>query len=130
MPCNASYTRFIFGKVFHMYCKLICILYALLCWKKFILVKIGCYTHQDLYPSIAKPIQIPVIQGGSQATYNRKHPVPMRTDFITFRRLENLHVTMPRIAQSHFRGVRPGDHIMPLQRLTIGASYASYSTPN
>jgi hypothetical protein len=26
MQCNASYTRFIFGKVFHMYIKLICIL--------------------------------------------------------------------------------------------------------
>jgi hypothetical protein len=26
---------------------------------------------------------------------------------------------MPRIAQSHFHGVRPGDHYMPLQRLTL-----------
>jgi hypothetical protein len=26
---------------------------------------------------------------------------------------------MPRIAQSHFHGVRPGDHYMPLQRLTV-----------
>jgi hypothetical protein len=26
-------------------------------------------------------------------------------------------------AQSHFRGVRPGDHYMPLQRLTIGISH-------
>jgi hypothetical protein len=26
--------------------------------------------------------------------------------------------------------VRPGDHYMPLQRLTIGASYAFYSIPN
>jgi hypothetical protein len=26
---------------------------------------------------------------------------------------------MPRIAQSHFHGVMPGDHYMPLQRLTI-----------
>jgi hypothetical protein len=26
-----------------MYCKLICILYALLCWQNFILVKSGCY---------------------------------------------------------------------------------------
>jgi hypothetical protein len=43
MPCNASYTRFIFGKVFRMYCKLICILYALLCGQNFILVKSGCY---------------------------------------------------------------------------------------
>jgi hypothetical protein len=35
---------------------------------------------------------------------------------------------MPAKAQSHFHGVRPGDHYMPLQRLTIGASHASYST--
>jgi hypothetical protein len=35
---------------------------------------------------------------------------------------------MPAKAQSHFRGVRPGDHYMHLQRLTIGASYASYNT--
>jgi hypothetical protein len=54
----------------------------------------------------------------------------MHSDFITFQRLENLHVAMPWIAQSHFCGVRPGDHYMILQRLTIGASYASYSTPN
>jgi hypothetical protein len=32
-----------FWKVFHMYYKLICILYALLCGQKFILVKSGCY---------------------------------------------------------------------------------------
>jgi hypothetical protein len=37
---------------------------------------------------------------------------------------------MPAKAQSDFRGVRPEDHYMPLQRLTIGASYASYNTPN
>jgi hypothetical protein len=54
----------------------------------------------------------------------------MHSDFITFRRLENLHVTIPAKAQSHFRGVGPVDHYIPLQRLTIGAYYASYSTPN
>jgi hypothetical protein len=43
MPCNASYTGFIFGKVFHMYYIVICILYALLCRQNFILVKSGCY---------------------------------------------------------------------------------------
>jgi hypothetical protein len=48
MPCNASYTRFIFGKVFHIYCKLIRILYALLCWQNFILVKSGCYNAQAI----------------------------------------------------------------------------------
>jgi hypothetical protein len=49
MPCNASYTRLIFGKVFHMYCKLICISYALLCWQNFILVKSGRYTRPTSY---------------------------------------------------------------------------------
>jgi hypothetical protein len=43
----------------------------------------------------------------------------MHSDFITFRRLENIHVAMPQIEQSHFRGVRPGDHYMPLQKLTL-----------
>jgi hypothetical protein len=40
MPCNASYTRFIFGKFF------ICtiIWYALLCGQNFIHVKSGCYS--------------------------------------------------------------------------------------
>jgi hypothetical protein len=33
-----------FWKVFHMYYKLICILYALICGQNFILVKSGCYT--------------------------------------------------------------------------------------
>jgi hypothetical protein len=37
---------------------------------------------------------------------------------------------MPAKAQPHFHGVRPRDHYMPLQRLTIGASHASYSSPN
>jgi hypothetical protein len=32
-----------------MYCKLICILYALLCWQNFILVKSGCYIWQGFY---------------------------------------------------------------------------------
>jgi hypothetical protein len=55
MPCNASYTRFIFEKVFYMYCKLICILYALLCWQNFILVKSGCYTRaQEVAPSASR----------------------------------------------------------------------------
>jgi hypothetical protein len=34
-----------FWKVFHMYYKLICILYTLLCGQNFILVKSGCYTY-------------------------------------------------------------------------------------
>jgi hypothetical protein len=34
-----------FLKVFHMYYKLICILYALLCGQNFILVKSGCYSN-------------------------------------------------------------------------------------
>jgi hypothetical protein len=33
-----------FWKVFHMYYKLICVLYALLYGQNFILVKCGCYT--------------------------------------------------------------------------------------
>jgi hypothetical protein len=44
----------------------------------------------------------------------------MYSDFITFRRLENLHVAMLAEAQTHFLGVWPGDHYMPLQRFTPG----------
>jgi hypothetical protein len=48
MPCHAMHPiqDLFFGKVFHMYFKLICILYALLCGQNFILVKSGCYTLQ------------------------------------------------------------------------------------
>jgi hypothetical protein len=38
-----------FWKVFHMYYKLICILYALLCGQNFILVKSGCYSSWLYY---------------------------------------------------------------------------------
>jgi hypothetical protein len=42
-------------------------------------------------------------------------PVPMYSDFITFRRQGNLHVAMLAKAQAHTSlGVRPGDHYMPL----------------
>ena len=37
-----------FWKVFHVYYKLICILYALLCGQNFILVKSGCYKPTPL----------------------------------------------------------------------------------
>jgi hypothetical protein len=36
----------LFSKVFHMHGKLICNLYALLCWQNFILANSGCYTQQ------------------------------------------------------------------------------------
>jgi hypothetical protein len=55
MPCNASYTRFIFLESFHIYYNLICIfLYALLFAQNFILEKNGCYiakadAKQDIY---------------------------------------------------------------------------------
>jgi hypothetical protein len=45
MPCNASYTRFIFGR-FSYVLQIVCIfLYALLCGQNFILVKSGCYSR-------------------------------------------------------------------------------------
>jgi hypothetical protein len=37
-----------------MYCKLICILYALLCWQDFIFVKSGCYMDGDRMPQGAQ----------------------------------------------------------------------------
>jgi hypothetical protein len=36
------------------------------------------------------------------------------------KQLENLHVVMPAKAQSHRRGVRPGDHYILLQMFTTG----------
>jgi hypothetical protein len=45
----------------------------------------------------------------------------MHSDFITFRRLENLHVAMPSKEQTHFLGVWPGDHYILLQRVTLGS---------
>jgi hypothetical protein len=42
MPCHAMHPmQDYFWKVFHMYGKLMCNLYALLCWQNFILVKMG-----------------------------------------------------------------------------------------
>jgi hypothetical protein len=53
----------------------------------------------------------------------------MHSDFITFRRLENLNVTIPMIEQSHFLGVRVGDHYMLLQRFTMGVYLALLHFP-
>jgi hypothetical protein len=39
-----------FWKVFHMYCNLVCILYALLCGQNFIHVKSGCYKLHSVTP--------------------------------------------------------------------------------
>jgi hypothetical protein len=45
-----------FWKVFHMYCKLICILYTVVCGQNFILVKSGCYIGQpDKCPPLLSP---------------------------------------------------------------------------
>jgi hypothetical protein len=54
----------------------------------------------------------------------------MRSDFITLRRLENLHVVLLAEHNHTSYGVRLGDHYMPLNRLTIDASYSCHSTPN
>jgi hypothetical protein len=40
------------------------------------------------------------------------------------KRLENLPIAMPAKAQSHFHGVRPGDHYMTLQRFIAGVCHA------
>jgi hypothetical protein len=45
-------------------------------------------------------------------------PVPTCSDLITFQQLENIYVAMPAKAQTHFLGVWPGYHYMPLQRFT------------
>jgi hypothetical protein len=45
--------------------------------------------------------------------------VSTHSDFITFWILENLHVGIPTKAQTHFLGVWPGDHYLPLQKFTL-----------
>jgi hypothetical protein len=54
----------------------------------------------------------------------------MRSDFITFRWLENLYVAMLTEHNHTYFGVRPGDHHMSLQSLTLGACHASHNTTN
>jgi hypothetical protein len=51
MPCHAMHPmQDYFWNVFHMHGKLICNLYALLCWQNFILVKCGCYIVLAKFP--------------------------------------------------------------------------------
>jgi hypothetical protein len=48
MPCNASYARLLFLKVFHKYYNFICIFICTpICTKNFILAKSGCYTKEN-----------------------------------------------------------------------------------
>jgi hypothetical protein len=57
-----------FWKVFHIYYKLICILYALLCGQNFILVKSGCYNEVSPSPDsmkIAPKVPKPLSAGGA-----------------------------------------------------------------
>jgi hypothetical protein len=81
-----------------------------------------------------KPSITILIKGGSHTTLDREPdcynsctiyrglcPVPTRSDFITFQRLENLHVAMLAKHNHTFFGVRRGDHYMPLQRFTLGS---------
>jgi hypothetical protein len=62
-----------FWKVFHMYYKLICILYALLCGQNFILVKSGCYS--------SLPIQSNAILQPKERSKER-NPKPREESFI------------------------------------------------
>jgi hypothetical protein len=57
MPCNASYTRFIFLKVFHVNYNLICIFICTpICTNLFILVKSECYTCPDVTPHVTNSL--------------------------------------------------------------------------
>jgi hypothetical protein len=81
------------------------------------------YTTQSQLPTAIdqpehnqpKPSHNPLILWGFQTTHNREHyyhdsralyrglcHVPMSSNFITFQRLENLHVVMPAKAQLYF----------------------------
>jgi hypothetical protein len=52
--------------------------------------------------------------------YTLQRSIPTHSDFITFLRLENLHVAMP-VKHNHtsFDG-RPGDHYMPFTKVPLG----------
>jgi hypothetical protein len=72
MPCNASDTRFIFLKVFHMYYNLICIFICTpICTKKFILVKSGCY-NCDAPQEVTEWNPRPRV-GGGRAPWSASH---------------------------------------------------------
>jgi hypothetical protein len=75
MSCNAMYPmQYYFWKVFHMHDKLICHLYALLCWQKIILVKSGCYTLWT------RGFLDPVPGGGGDAQVFQQSPKPTGGD--------------------------------------------------
>jgi hypothetical protein len=49
MPCHAMHPmQDLFWKVFHMHSKLVCNLYALLCWQNFIFVKKWVLQYETL----------------------------------------------------------------------------------
>jgi hypothetical protein len=103
--------------------------------------------HKITYELLQNPFQPlhsqnHLISIGSQTTCNRElgyhdnctlykgyYHVPTYSDFITFRWLVNIHVTMPAKAQSHYHGVSPGDHYMPLQMFTTWACHAFLPFP-
>jgi hypothetical protein len=63
MPCHAMQCilyKIYFWKIFHTYYKLICILYALLCGQKFILVKSGCYSRHTPFQDSGNEASIPM----------------------------------------------------------------------
>jgi hypothetical protein len=79
---------------------------------------------------IQKTHHIRLISGGSYTALDWEHdyhhsftlyrglcPIPTRSDFITFWRLENCHAAMRPKAQTHFLVVWPGDHYMTLLRI-------------
>jgi hypothetical protein len=62
MQCNASYTRFIFGKFF--ICTIICYAFYMHSYvdKKFILVKSGCYTALACRRMVSNLIVMPAVR--------------------------------------------------------------------
>jgi hypothetical protein len=54
----------------------------------------------------------------------------MSSDFITFQRLGNLHVTMLAKHSHTSFGVRPGDHYMSFTKVPLGQSYIQLRIPH
>jgi hypothetical protein len=57
-------------------------------------------------------------------------PCTMSSDFITFWRLEILHVAMPTKNNHTSFNVRPGDHCMLFTKVPLGQSYILLRVPH
>jgi hypothetical protein len=68
------------------------------------------------FPTILIVFQL--IKGGSKTALNQHYNY--HDSFITFQRLEYLHVAMPATRNHTSFGVKPGDHYMSVTKVPLG----------